>query len=69
MFANLKEAALDHRLVLAACEDRSTGRRVNVVCESYVENGVTMYNPIARLFDGNPYNEVTPPGVAADKLI
>jgi len=63
------DAAHDHRLCVAICEDRKTGKKVQVLCESYVENGSVQYNPVARLFSGNPHNEITPPGLAASKQI
>ena len=65
----LNEAALDHRLCLAQCEDVRTGLKVFVVCSIEQENGCTTYVPLARLFNGNPANEVTSPGVTARKLI
>lgn len=68
-FDNIIEAGKEHRLCLAACDDRKTGRKAYVLCETYVENGVTHFNPVARLFNGNPHNEVTPPGMSAHKLI
>lgn len=68
-FNAVQEAALDRRLCLAKCEDRLTGKKVYVICETIQEDGVITYNPLAKLFNGNPYNEVTPPGISAPKLI
>ena len=68
-FSTVQEAAADHRLCLARCEDRSTGKLVYVICETFQEDGVVTYNPLAKLLSGNPYNEVTPPGISAPKLI
>lgn len=67
--ATIGDAARDHRLCVTTCEDRKTGKKVHVLCETYIEDGVTQYNPVARLFSGNPFNEVTPPGLAAHKQI
>ena len=33
------------------------------------QDGVARLRPLARLFSGNPYNEVAPPGLDAPKLI
>ncbi len=63
------EAGRENRLCIAACEDRKTGKPAYVLCETYVEHGAVQYNPVARLFTGNPHNEVTPPGLAANKQI
>lgn len=63
------DAGRENRLCVALCEDRKTGKRTYVLCETYVKDGAVQYNPVARLFDGNPYNEVTPPGLSADKQI
>ena len=65
----LQSATNENRLCLAQCNDRRTGRPVYVVCETQQENGTVLFKPIARLFSGNPYNEVTPPGLAAKKLM
>ena len=68
-YMTLNEAALDHRLCLAQCEDIRTGAKTFVVCSIEQENGCTTYVPLARLFNGNPSNEVTSPGMSARKLI
>ncbi len=68
-FHNLTDCAREHTLVLAQCEDRKTGKKTYVVCEQYSDHGAIRFNPVARLFDGNPYNEITPPGMTAPKLI
>jgi len=68
-FDNIVISAQENRLCVAACTERRTGRKVYVVCESYVEDGATQFVPLARLFSGNPHNEITPPGLSAHKLI
>lgn len=68
-FENLTDSAREHRLCLTRCEDIRTGKPVYVICEQFVENGVHRFNPIARLFSGNPGNEVTFPGISAPKMI
>lgn len=68
-FNTIIEAADEHRLCLVECEDRKTGKKVHVLCESWTEDGAVQLNPLGKLFSGNPFNEVTPPDVAAPKLI
>lgn len=68
-FRNLTACAREHTLVLAECEDVRTGKKAYVVCEQFSDHGSVRYTPIARLFDGNPYNDITPPGCSAPKMI
>lgn len=70
LFDNVCAAAHEHELCLAECTDRRTGKKVNVICAATTEDGVVVrFRPLARLFSGNPYNEVAPPGLDAPKLI
>ena len=69
LFDNVCAAAHEHALCLAECTDRRTGKKVNVLCVTSTEGGVVRMQPLARLFSGNPYNEVAPPGLDAPKLI
>lgn len=68
-FLSLIDAANENRLVLAQCQDLRTQRTTFVVCEVVQEGATVTYNPLSRLFSGNPLNEVTPPGVAAKILM
>ena len=68
-FNTILEAASEHRLCLVECSDRKTGKKVSVLCESWTENGIVQLNPLGKLFSRSPFNEVTPPGVSAPKLI
>ena len=68
LFDNVCAAAHEHELCLAECTDRRTGKKVNVICAA-TEDDVVRLRPLARLFSGNPYNEVVPPGLDAPKLI
>ena len=69
LFDNVCAAAHEHALCLAECTDRRTGKKVNVLCATSTEGGVVCMQPLARLFSGNPYNEVVPPGLDAPKII
>lgn len=68
-FGAIIDAASEYRLCLVQSADRKTGKTVYVLCETFQENGVVHTNPLGKLFSGNPFNEVTPPGVVAPKLI
>jgi hypothetical protein len=47
---------------LLECTDATTGNPVMVVCAVVQEqDGNYVMTPFAKLFDGNPYEEVTPP--------
>ena len=69
IFDEVYGAAHAHELCLVECVDRKTGKKVNVLCATSTEGGVVRMQPLARLFSGNPYNEVVPPGLDAPKLI
>lgn len=69
LFDNVCAAAHEHELCLTECTDRRTGKKVNVLCAATTEDGVVRLRPLARLFSGNPYNEVVPPGLDAPKMI
>lgn len=60
-FNTLMQAAGNKDLALMECTDKTTGKRVAVVCAVYVTDGVHTFVPLAKLFDGNPYEELTPP--------
>lgn len=68
-FDAITNAAQAHELCLVECTDRKTGRKVNVICSSESIDGVVRLRPLGKLFRGNPFNEVTPPGLDAPKLI
>ena len=61
-FETLKSAAKSHRLALSECTNLADGSLVYVVCVvNYEENGDLSFLPVAKLFDGNPYEEVSFP--------
>lgn len=68
-FAMLVEAAQHQSLCVLECANITTGKPEFVLCAHYVENGVVEYKPLAKLFKGNPHNEVTAAGAAKYKLI
>lgn len=63
-------AAADHNsLCVAECFNIKTGKKEFVLCAHHLENGAMQYRPLAKLFQGDPNNEVTSPGAAKYKLI
>lgn len=68
-FTRLISAASAQQLCLTACKDIRTGKPADVICIAQEINGTHAFIPIARLFRGDPYNEVTLPGHDAPKMI
>jgi hypothetical protein len=66
-FETLLKAMSNGDALLMECKDAKTGKPVFVVCACYhdakTEEIVTV--PLAKLFDGNPYEELTPPEIEA----
>jgi len=60
-FDTLLAAAGANDLALVECHDTATGRPVYTVCAVHTECGEIVITPIAKLFDGNPYEELTGP--------
>lgn len=61
-FATIIKAAKNDDLCLLECTDAATGRPVIVICAVMQhEDGTFQLAPFAKMFDGNPYEEVTPP--------
>lgn len=61
-FNQLLRAGYNGDLLLMECTDAITGKPVITVCIHTVD-GDDMHNmqPIAKLFDGDPYEELRPP--------
>lgn len=68
-FRTILAAAHHNSLCLTQCSNIKTGKIEHVLCAHHIENGVSIYQPLAKLFQGNPSNEITPPGAAKYKLI
>ena len=56
-------AAVDNGDVcIVECTEITTGKTVIVVCATQQEdNGDISLVPLAKMFDGNPYEEIRPP--------
>ena len=61
-FETLKRAFRHGTVALLDCQDRRTGNPVVVVAAvSPHGDGTVEMVPLARMFDGNPYEELDPP--------
>ena len=61
-FETLKRASKNGDLALMECTDAKTGQYTAVICCVQREgNGDYSMVPVARMFDGNPYDELLPP--------
>lgn len=60
-FQQLVRAAKNDALALVECTSAKTGKKVNVVCAVSRSGEEYQITPFAKMFSGNPYNEVIPP--------
>jgi len=59
-FETLKQAAANGDLALMECHCSATGNPVMVLCAVNRCQDEFVFVPVAKLFDGNPYEEVIP---------
>ena len=64
-FETLKRAAAAGDLALVECRDKETGKPVIAVCAVSRIGDDYVFVPLAKMFDGNPYDELEPPTVPA----
>lgn len=62
-FETLKRASADGNLALMECTDAATGKPVMTICAVERHGGEYHFKPMAKMFDGNPYEELVPPAV------
>jgi len=63
-FETLQRAILNGDTAMVECTDKATGKKVAVVCAvqpSQMRGEEVEVIPLAKLFDGNPYDELEPP--------
>lgn len=61
-FQTLLDAVGNNQAALVECKDAATGKPVMVICAlSFSEDGSVTMSPFAKMFDGNPYEELLPP--------
>ncbi len=64
-FQTLQNACKAGSLALLDCRDKATGLPVRVIVAVNDEpDGGCSFVPLARMFDGNPYDELDPPDPA-----
>lgn len=58
----LVKAGINKQLCLLECTDKITGLPVITICAVWIdENKEYNFMPLAKMFDGNPYEEINPP--------
>jgi len=60
-FETIKRAVRNGDVALMSCTDKDTGEMVPVLCAVELHGGEYEFKPLAKLFNGNPYEEVLPP--------
>lgn len=61
-FDTLCRAAKNNDLAIMECTSAATGEPVMVVCAVGRDtDGSYVFSPVAKMFDGNPYEELIPP--------
>lgn len=67
-FEMLRDAVKRERAALMDCQDVKSGESVAVICLVNSVGEEIELVPIARLFNGNPYEEVNPPNIQGGYL-
>lgn len=63
-FETLQRAFDNGHCALMECTDAKTGQTVIAVCAvGHTSGGEFEFFPLAKMFDGNPYRELNPPGM------
>ena len=60
-FETLERAFKNKAVALMECTDAVTGKPVIAICAVNTVNGEYEFSPLAKMFDGNPYEELNPP--------
>lgn len=60
-FETLLKAAKNGDLALVECTDTLTSKPVFTLCAIGHEGGEYAMSPLAKMFDGNPFDELNPP--------
>lgn len=72
-FGQIVRALANDALVMMACIDKRTGEPVTCLCAAIAKTGIVprtpadvQFVPLARLFQGNPADELVIPGFDAE---
>ena len=69
-FQTLLDAAINADLCLMECSYADSTELCNVICAVHQQkDGSFEFVPLAKLFDGNPYEEIIPPTIGSPKSI
>lgn len=60
-FETLRRACKAGDLALLDCRDKRTGQPARVIVAVHFDGAEYTFVPLARMFDGNPYDELDPP--------
>lgn len=60
-FDTLRKAFRNGDVCLMECTDSTTGKPVVAICAVERIEGDYAMKPLAKMFDGNPYEELNPP--------
>ena len=66
-FETLQRASANGDLCLVECRDAMTGQPVYALCAVNYDGEMVELAPLAKLFDGNPYEELVPPGLGEEE--
>lgn len=61
VLATINRASGNSNLVVLECTDKKNGERAPVLCAVQFDGKMYEFVPLARLFTGNPDDEVLPP--------
>jgi len=62
----LKRAFANDDMAIVECTDKVTGKPVHALCAIARDDDSFFIAPLAKLFDGNPYEELNPPELPDD---
>ena len=60
-FEHLINNAKADKLLLVSCVEKATGKPVAVIASFRLVDGEFQVTPLVKMFDGDPYEEVSPP--------
>lgn len=62
-FETLRRAFKNGDVALLECKDAKTQQPVIAICMVGRQNGEYIMTPVAKMFDGNPFEELIPPEI------
>lgn len=62
----IKLAAKHGDLALVDCQDKTTKKRVVILAAVGRDGEEFVISPLAKMFDGNPYEELNPPALGGE---